>query len=339
MTAAPVPSTAPSAAPLLSVSHLGVRIRGRAIIHDVSFALASGEALGLVGESGSGKSMTVRAIARTLPDGATTAGQIEYGGMDVLALSGSALREYRAAQIAMIHQDPRGAVNPVRTVGDFLTEALRRVAGVPKAAAETRLAAALAEIGVADGPARMRRYPHELSGGLLQRMTIAAALAMDPHLLLADEPTTALDVTTQAAVAAVLDEQRKERGLAMVFITHDLELASAVCDRIAVMYAGVIVEDRPAAGLHVARRHPYTAGLLDSRPGNVGANGRLRAVRGTPIAAFEAGDGCVFAERCPYAVDRCLAERPELREVDGALVACHLAETATTAPTEATTDA
>jgi oligopeptide/dipeptide ABC transporter ATP-binding protein len=143
--------------------------------------------------------------------------------------------------------------------------------------------------------------------------------------LLADEPTTALDVTTQSAVVAVLDELRARRGLAMVFITHDLELALAVCNRIAVMYAGVIVEERPAAGLHETRRHPYTAGLLESRPGNITADGRLRAVPGQPIAAFEAGPGCVFAGRCPFAVQRCQDERPVLGDVDGGLVACHRA--------------
>jgi oligopeptide/dipeptide ABC transporter ATP-binding protein len=310
---------------LLEVDRLGVTIRGRDIIHSVSFGLAAGESLGLVGESGSGKSMTVRAIARALPDGARTTGSVRYEGDLVGEFGAAALRAFRARQITMIHQDPRAAVNPVRTVGDHLTEALVRLDKMPRSAAEAQLAASLADIGVADGPERMRRYPHELSGGLLQRMTIAAALAMSPRLLLADEPTTALDVTTQAAVVAVLDELRAQRGLAMMFITHDLELALAACDRIAVMYAGVIVEDRPAAGLHATRRHPYTAGLLESRPGNVTADGRLRAVPGQPIAAFEAGPGCVFADRCPFAVQRCRDERPEPRDVDGGLVACHRA--------------
>ncbi|MEU9407656.1 oligopeptide/dipeptide ABC transporter ATP-binding protein [Streptomyces sp. NPDC048281] len=197
-----------------------------------------------------------------------------------------------------------------------------------RAEAEERLVPLLAEIGIPDGRRRLAQYPHQLSGGLLQRMMIASALVTAPRLLLADEPTTALDVTTQQDVMAILDEQRHERHLALLFVTHDLELAGAVCDRIAVMYAGTIVEQRPAAALHSGRRHPYTAGLLAARPG-VGEPGtRLPVIPGRPAAAHESFEGCPFAPRCAFAEDRCRAERPPLRpdgDGDGA-VACHRAD-------------
>ena len=171
----------------------------------------------------------------------------------------------------------------------------------------------------------MRQYPHELSGGLLQRIMIAAAVSLTPRLLLADEPTTALDVTTQEEVMAILDEQRQERGLAMLVITHDLDLAAAVTDRIAVMYAGVLLEVAPSQTLHEASRHPYTVGLLASRP-VVGTRTRIRTIPGRPLSAFEAGPGCVFASRCPFVADICTAERPTLRPLGDHDVACHRVE-------------
>jgi len=311
---------------LLNVDHLEVTLRrrdgDRPILRDVTFAIAPGEAVGLVGESGSGKSMTARAIARLLPPGARTGGDIVFDGASVPGMGRTELRAYRARDIALIHQDPRAHINPVRTIGDFLTEALRTNAGRTKADAAERATALLAEVGLTEPAHRLRQYPHELSGGMLQRVMIAAALAAEPRLLLADEPTTALDVTTQAEIMAILGELRRDRGLAVLFITHDLELAAATCDRTAVMYAGEVVEDQPSAALHARPRHPYTTALLRSRPTIEATAGRLPAPPGAPLPAYEAPPGCAFAARCPHATPDCETERPRLEPLGTGTVAC-----------------
>ncbi len=312
--------------PLLEVDGLTVRleVRGaqRAVLRDVALTVRQGEALGLVGESGSGKSMTARAIDRLLPRGAEVDGTISFDGRDVNALSGADLRRYRN-QVAMIFQDPRAHVNPVRRIGDYMTEALRTNLGVSGAEASRRASDMLTQVGIDGGARRLRQYPHELSGGMLQRVMIAAALLTEPRLLLADEPTTALDVTTQAEVMAILDDLRHEFGLAMVFITHDLELAAAICDRTAVMYAGQIVEIRASDRLHDDPLHPYTAALAAARPDIAQTADRLRAIPGRPLSAFEAPAAeCAFAPRCAYAQDACLEELPEITELDGGLSRC-----------------
>ncbi|MET7328150.1 ABC transporter ATP-binding protein [Nonomuraea sp. NPDC005650] len=313
---------------ILDIDRLTVTLPGedrpKPVLSGVSLSIAEGEAVGLVGESGSGKSMTVRAIVRLLPRGARVEGGIRVRGVDTGALRGAALRELRAS-VPVIFQDPRAHINPVRTVGDFLTEALRTHRRLGRRAAEGRAVRVLDEVGVADARRRLRQYPHELSGGLLQRAMIAAALLAEPRLLLADEPTTALDVTTQAEVMAVLDELRRERGLAMLFITHDLELAAAVCDRTAVMYAGRVMEVQTSASLHERPLHPYTAALAAARPSLERRSDRLATVPGRPLSAFEAPDGCAFGPRCAHAHERC-RERPELRTVAGGQVACVRAE-------------
>jgi oligopeptide/dipeptide ABC transporter ATP-binding protein len=310
---------------LLELDHLAVQLpvegERRTVLHDVSLTVAPGEAVGLVGESGSGKSMTARAIARLLPVGATVEGGVRYDGRDVGSLRGAALRAYRG-EVAMIFQDPRAHTNPVRTVGDFMTEALRALRGVDRATARRRAVAALADVGIADGERRLGQYPHELSGGLLQRVMIATMLLTEPRLVLADEPTTALDVTTQAEVMAILDELRRDRGMAMIFITHDLELAGAVCDRTAVMYAGQIVETRASARLHDDPLHPYTASLSGARPNVDVSVRRLAAIPGRPVSAFEAPEGCPFAPRCAHAADGCRVARPPVEELDGGMVRC-----------------
>jgi peptide/nickel transport system ATP-binding protein len=310
--------------PLLEVDALTVRldVRGakRAVLRDVALSVRAGEALGLVGESGSGKSMTARAIDRLLPRGAEVDGTVSFDGRDVNALTGADLRRYRN-QVAMIFQDPRAHVNPVRRIGDFMTEGLR-MHDVPKAEAARRSVDALRDVGIEDGARRLEQYPHELSGGLLQRVMIATMLLGEPRLVLADEPTTALDVTTQAEVMAILDELRRDRGLSLLFITHDLELAAAVCDRTAVMYAGQIVETRASSLLDRDPLHPYTAALAAARPDIAATAHRLAAIPGRPVSAFEAPDGCPFAPRCAFAQDRCRESRPALRGLDGGEVRC-----------------
>jgi len=315
---------------LLEVDRLSVflRVEGveRPVLRDVTLAISRGEALGLVGESGSGKSMTARATDRLLPPGARTEGSIRLGGLDVGALAGADLRRYRL-RVAMIFQDPRAHVNPVRRIGDYMTEALRTSLGVARRDAEHRAVTALGEVGIGDGERRLRQYPHELSGGMLQRVMIAAALLTDPDLLLADEPTTALDVTIQAEVMAILDELRTRRGLAMLFITHDLELAASVCDRTAVMYAGQVVEVRRSSLLHSDPLHPYTAALGAARPDVTRTVGRLQAIAGQPLSSFEApAAACGFAARCDHATDICRAAPPPLVELDGGLTRCARAE-------------
>ena len=310
---------------LLEIDRLTVRLlvegQPRTVLHDVSLTVDAGEAVGLVGESGAGKSMTARAVARLLPKRSETEGAIHFAGTDVLAAEGRSLRALRD-DIGVVFQDPRAHVNPVRRIGDFMTEALRTNHGVGKHDAQRRSVDLLAEVGVPDGERRLGQYPHELSGGLLQRVMIAAALLTEPKLLLADEPTTALDVTTQAEVMAILDELRRERGLALLFITHDLDLAGAVCDRTAVMYAGQVVEQQSSATLHADPRHPYTAALVGARPDVASTAPRLTAIPGQPLSAFEAPSGCAFAPRCPLAVDDCRAERPSLRDIGDATVRC-----------------
>ena len=313
-------------APLVELDGLTVRlpVEGsmRAVLHDVSFAIRPGEAVGLVGESGSGKSMTARSIDRLLPTGAAITGKITFDGRDVMSLAGADLKRFRG-EVAMIFQDPRAHTNPVRRIGDFMTEALRANAGVSMEEASGRAVALLNSVGIEDGARRLRQYPHELSGGLLQRVMIATALLTQPRLLLADEPTTALDVTTQAEVLAILDNLRSKLRLSMLFITHNLELAAAICDRTIVMYAGQVVEVRESNKLHDQPLHPYTAALAAARPRIDATAHRLTAIKGRPLSAFEApADACAFTARCPHVADVCRQGRPALVELDGGLTRC-----------------
>ncbi|MFF9213080.1 MULTISPECIES: ABC transporter ATP-binding protein [unclassified Streptomyces] len=312
--------------PLLEVDALSVRLpvggESRTVLRDVSFTLDRGSALGLVGESGSGKSMTVRTIARLLPEGADVRGGVRFDGAEVFALRGDALRAYRAKDVAMIFQDARAHTNPVRTIGDFLTEALRTNDRMPKPAALRRAGDLLAEVGIADPERRLRQFPHELSGGLLQRVMIAAAVAARPRLVLADEPTTALDVTTQAEVMAILGRMRREYGMAMLFITHDLELAGAVCDETIVLYAGQVMERQASARLHEDPLHPYTAALVQARPEIGRRVERLPAIAGHPTTAYEAPDGCAFAPRCHVAQPECRESVPALLRIGSSETRC-----------------
>jgi oligopeptide/dipeptide ABC transporter ATP-binding protein len=300
---------------------LAVEGARRVVLRDVSFDIGQGESVGLVGESGSGKSMTARAIARLLPNAAHQTGRIMFEGRDVAGFGGPELRAYRE-KVAVIFQDPRVHINPVRRIGDFMTEALRDRRGIRRSDVVDRAVRLLDQVGIADGRRRLDQYPHELSGGLLQRVMIATALLTEPSLLLADEPTTALDVTTQSEVMALIDDLRRDLGLAMLFITHDLDLAGAVCDRTVVLYAGQIMEEQSSAALHRVPRHPYTAGLIAARPDVARTAHRLDAIPGQPQSAFEAPDGCAFAPRCGFVEDRCHDDTPPLLSIDDGRVRC-----------------
>ena len=311
---------------LLEIDDLTVDIAGAPILRGVSLAVAAGESVGIVGESGSGKSMTLRALARLLPDAATARGGVRLGGTDVLGLRGAALRDHRRG-LGMVFQDPRSAINPVHTVGSFLLERARDT-GADLASARARAVAVLGRMGITDAERRMAQYPFELSGGLLQRVMIASVLMERPRLLLADEPTTALDVTTQADVLALTEELRRESGTALLFVTHDLDLAAAVCDRIVVMYGGRVLESAPADSLATSAVHPYTRALLASRPPLDRRLEEIPVVPGSPVPAAATGPGCPFADRCPVALPVCATTLPDERVVGTSRVRCHLAEEA-----------
>lgn len=249
---------------MLEIRDLSLEVPGHHILRGVSLDVGAGETVGLVGESGSGKSTTARAVLRLVPDGARTSGAISVCGVSPDDPGG--IRAIRTGHAAMIFQDPRSALNPVRRIGDSATERLVHVHGVPKAEATRRLVGLLAEVGLRDPEALLRRYPHQLSGGMLQRVVIAAALSTGPKVLLADEATSALDVTTQAEVLALLRRLRRERDLAVLFITHDLLLAGAFCDRVYVMKDGLIVDEQPGKTVFVDPANPYTKALADATP-------------------------------------------------------------------------
>ncbi|MFZ3473908.1 ABC transporter ATP-binding protein [Streptomyces sp. 4.24] len=314
--------------PVHTLEIQGLRLRlpdtARPVLDGVDLAVGPRETVALVGESGSGKSLTSRSVLGLLPGGARAEGRVRVVGDDVLTMTPAQLRVLRTGTAAMIFQDPRAAVNPMRRVGDFLTESLRLNAKASKAAAEVRAVEMLEAVGLTAGA--LRKYPGQLSGGMLQRVVIAAALMGDPALILADEPTTALDVTTQAEVVALLGDLRERFGTGLLFVTHDLGLAAAISDRVYVMYAGRIVETGPADELFTRPRHPYTVALLDSTPRLDGPRGRLAAIDGRPPGLREELTGCPFAARCAFATDVCTREAPELLPVacePGRLTSCH----------------
>jgi oligopeptide/dipeptide ABC transporter ATP-binding protein len=248
--------------------------------------------------------MTARAVARLLPPHAEVDGSVTFDGADVLTLRGGALRRFRW-DVGIIFQDPRAHINPLRRIGDFMTEAVLARGGIDRATARRHAGELLGDMGISDPFRRLQQYPHELSGGMLQRVMIASTLMTEPRLILADEPTTALDVTTQAEVVAILDALRRERGVALIFITHDLDLAAAICERTAVFYAGEIVDVQASETLHDDPLHPYMAGLAAARPDISSRATRLQVIQGSPVAAYEAPLGCRFAPRCPYVEQRC----------------------------------
>lgn len=313
---------------LLAYDELTVTLpaMARPILDGVSLEVGAGEVVALVGESGSGKSVTARAALGLFPDGAELGGRVLVDGTDLVGADAASLHTVRTAKASMIYQDPRAAINPVRRIGDFLTEPLRLVHGWSRDQANARAAELLTGVGLPDPARHLHQYPHELSGGMLQRVVIAAALTTEPELLLCDEPTTALDVSTQAEILAILGRLQRDRGLGLLLITHDIELAAASSDRIYVMYAGRIVETAPVTELFASPRHPYTAGLLGSSPPLEGPLARLTPIPGAPMGLLESAPGCAFAPRCRFAEPgRCDRSAPRLEQHGPARVACHRA--------------
>jgi oligopeptide/dipeptide ABC transporter ATP-binding protein len=320
--------------PVISVYDLHTAIPAREgvvrAVRGVSFELGAGETLGLVGESGSGKSITALSIMRLLPAGAkVTHGEVRVAGQEVLTLSPSALRGLRGGTIAMVFQDSLASLNPLLTIGRQITEGLEVHKRMRSGAATLRARELLEEVGVTDPVRRLKQFPHQLSGGLRQRVAIAVALAADPAVLIADEPTTALDVTVQAQLLELLRREQQERGMALILITHDLGVVAGTADRVAVMYAGRIVEEASTEQLFARPRHPYTLGLLASVPTIAGPVGdRLASIPGSPPSMWSLPDGCPFRSRCDYAFDECAVVEPALEAVEpDHASACYAAKT------------
>jgi peptide/nickel transport system ATP-binding protein len=307
-----------SDAPYVDVRQLRVTFTGGRkpveAVNGVDLRVGRGEVVALIGESGSGKSVTLRSLLRLHPQARTRIeGEMWVGGQDVLQLSGQALADYRGKVASMIFQEPLLALDPVYSVGAQIVESIRRHEPVTAAEAQRRALELFERVRIPSPERRLAAYPHEMSGGMRQRAMIALALACRPQLLLADEPTTALDATVQIQILLLLRELQRELGLSVVFVTHDIGAAVEVADRIAVMYAGRIVEEGPAATLLRAPRHPYTLALLRSRADGALAKGaRLETIAGAPPDLTALPAGCAFADRCALAQDDCRAVRPEV---------------------------
>ena len=282
------------------------------VVDDVSLTIKAGQALGLVGESGCGKSVTAQSLMRLLPmpPALIEAGSVLFDGEDMLTVDERRLRSLRGNRLAMIFQEPMTSLNPTFTVGAQIAETLELHRGLSRAEARDKAISGLAEVGIGSPERRLEQYPHQLSGGLRQRVMIAMALVCRPALLIADEPTTALDVTVQAQILDLLDRLQRELGLAILFITHDLGVVADVCNDIAVMYAGRIVETGPTADVLNRPRHPYTAGLLSSSPRRARRGQPLPTIPGAVPPPGTRGPGCGFASRCPHADERCRALLP-----------------------------
>jgi peptide/nickel transport system ATP-binding protein len=303
-------------------------------VDGVSFEVSPGETLGIVGESGCGKSVTALSIMRLLPPrlGRTVRGSVHFEGTDLLTLDEGAMRAIRGNRIAMIFQEPMTSLNPVLTIGHQIAEAVRIHQAAPPGEARARAVAMLNLVRIPDAERRLGDYPHQFSGGMRQRVMIAMALACNPRLLVADEPTTALDVTIQAQILKLMLELKERTGAAVILITHDLGVVAETCQRVIVMYAGRKIEEAPILELFDRPAHPYTRGLMASLPrfratGAAGRKRRLTEIPGIVPSLREPIEGCAFAPRCPYAVERCRIEPPPLRPIgEGHASACHFAE-------------
>ncbi|EHR60460.1 ABC transporter ATP-binding protein [Saccharomonospora cyanea] len=312
---------------LLEVSDLAVAFGDVRAVRGVSFTVEAGESLAIVGESGSGKSLSSLAVLGLLPPQArVVAGDIRWDGHDLLACGDEELRQLRGEELAIIFQDPLSALNPSLTVGYQIGEMFRRRRGLSREEARNRAVEAMAEVGIPDAAARAGNYPHEFSGGMRQRVMIAMALALEPRLLIADEPTTALDVTVQAQILRLL-RQRQEAGLAVIIISHDLGVVARTAQSVVVMYAGRAVESGTVADLYSAPAHPYTRGLMAASPSARDADRTIRPIDGYPPDITSPPSGCAFHPRCPFAQGRCRTDEPELRTIaPGRKSACHFAE-------------
>jgi oligopeptide/dipeptide ABC transporter ATP-binding protein len=299
-------------APLLQLCGLRVSFGDAQPVAGMDLDVQPGEILGIVGESGSGKSLMLRAILRLLPPDARLDGQVLWQGQDMAALTGAALREVRGRGIAMVFQEPMTALNPVLTIGLQITESLSEHLGLRGAAARRRAAELLDLVGIPSASRRLGSYPHEFSGGMRQRAMIAIALAAGPKLLLADEPTTVLDVTIQDQILRLLLRLQRELSMAVVIVTHDLGVVAGTCDRMAVMYAGTVLETGPTAKVFARPAHAYTLGLLNSLPDAARARQHLPGIPGTPPDLLALPPGCRFAPRCGFAVPACNAALPSL---------------------------
>ncbi len=309
--------------PVLAVSDLAIRFAGAsaAVVDGVSFAVARGRTLAIVGESGCGKSVTALALMGLLPTSARVEGTARFGGAggpDLLTLAPRARADLCGDRVAMIFQEPMTSLNPAFTVGDQIAETVMRHRGTTAAAGRARALEVLDLVRIPAAAERLRAYPHELSGGMRQRVMIAMALANDPALLIADEPTTALDVTIQAQILALIAGLQRDTGAAVILVTHDLGVVAEVADDVAVMYAGRAVETGPVEDLFDDPQHPYTLGLMGAMPAVGRRTGRLATIPGAVPLPADMPPGCRFATRCPFADARCAAERPPLRAFGGA---------------------
>ena len=310
------------------------RTRGGEVhaVNAVSFHLRKGELLGVVGESGSGKSVTMMSLIGLVPSPPADirAGQVMFGGRDLLKISADDLRDVRGAKVGFVFQDPMTSLNPVFTVGNQIMEPLIRHMGMTRAQAQDRAVELLELVGISQAASRLKSYPHQYSGGMRQRVMIAIALSCDPEVLIADEPTTALDVTIQAQIIELVKELRRKLGMAIIWITHDLGVIAGIADRVVVMYAGQVVEHAPVKELFGNPQHPYTRALLKTVPSLVGKRAkRLQVIEGQPPIMMAAPTACAFRDRCAHAFDRCARENPARRSLDsravgqGHDVACH----------------
>ncbi|GJM40020.1 MAG: ABC transporter ATP-binding protein [Ardenticatenaceae bacterium] len=316
--------------PILKVSDLVTRFYTEdGIVHAVngiSYTLKEGESMAIVGESGSGKSVGVLSIMGLIPDppGKVESGEVLYGGRDLLKLSRSEMRQIRGRDLAMIFQDPMTSLNPVLTVGQQLTEALRLHLEMDEEKANARAAELLRIVGIPDSVDRLKDFPHQFSGGQRQRIMIAMALSCNPSILIADEPTTALDVTIQAQIVDLVKRLQEELGMAIIWITHDLGIVAGMVDKVSVMYAGFIIEQGAVRDVYKKTSHPYTLGLLESIPKIDNKDRtRLYTIKGLPPDLLQEPNSCPFAPRCPFVIDKCLQENPPLKPVaPDHLVAC-----------------
>ncbi|MCB8882668.1 ABC transporter ATP-binding protein [Acidisoma cellulosilytica] len=315
---------------ILDVRGLRIAIPGqdgeRVAVSNVDFEVARGEVLGLVGESGSGKSLSMLAVMGLLPHNMQVTGSIRFDGQELLDLPARQMRKIRGGRIAMVFQDPMTALNPVLTVGAQITEALRlHNPSLSRRALRTRALELLDLVSIPMPERRFDQYPHEFSGGMRQRVVIAIAVANDPELLIADEPTTALDVTIQAQIVEIFDRLRREKGLAIVLITHDLGLVAGLADRITILYSGRIAERGEIEAVFRRPRHPYTAGLLAAVPSIDSTIARLHAIEGTPPSLAARPPGCQFHPRCAFALPLCAERDPDFQWFGQSMAACHRA--------------